>query len=80
MAERGFIILLPQKLLDCIHHEEGFRENTEIRIQGKGFISHTVLHSNSAVLHDVNAYHVTNSALVVIFYIDFCQNPRFNSW
>ena len=37
MAERGFISLLPQKYLDCTHHEEGFRENTEIRIQGKGF-------------------------------------------
>ena len=35
--EGGFISLLPQKLLDCTHHEEGFRENTEIRIQGKGF-------------------------------------------
>lgn len=42
-------------------------------------LSHTVLHSNSAVLHDVNAYHITNSGLVVIFYIDFCQNRRFNS-
>ena len=42
-------------------------------------LSHTVLHSNSAVFHDVNAYHITNSGLVVIFYIDFCQNRRFNS-
>ena len=50
---KGVPCSVPQKLSECLHHKVGFKENADIRIQGKDLLGHTVLLNNPAILHDI---------------------------